>query len=165
MKNNCCHESETLAMASVPTQKWCEPYDFEKALEDGTIFPCLNLPFFQSETEFSKPQKENSMLNPAAGKQHDLLLEISQISFALDDLTLYLDTHPQCENGKNLFSELSKKRTALKEEYAKNYSPLTRDCISQTENQTHCFSWIDGPLPWEGGWISCGTTKKDCNTL
>lgn len=34
-----------LAMAYVPWQKWQQPYDYEKSLMVGTIFPDLNLPF------------------------------------------------------------------------------------------------------------------------
>ncbi|MBT9776040.1 spore coat associated protein CotJA [Clostridium sp. MCC353] len=35
-----------LAIATVPMQPWEQPYTPEKALAEGTIFPCLNLPFF-----------------------------------------------------------------------------------------------------------------------
>ena len=35
-----------LAIASVPMQPWETPYDGKKALKQGTIFPCLDLPFF-----------------------------------------------------------------------------------------------------------------------
>lgn len=35
-----------LAIATVPMQPWETPYDSEKALKQGTIFPCLDLPFF-----------------------------------------------------------------------------------------------------------------------
>lgn len=34
-----------LAMAYVPWQKWQQPYDFDKSLMVGTIFPDLDLPF------------------------------------------------------------------------------------------------------------------------
>ena len=34
-----------LAMAYVPWQCWVETYDLEKALDVGTIFPNLDLPF------------------------------------------------------------------------------------------------------------------------
>ena len=35
-----------IAMASVPFQPWEPPYDPEKALRQGTIFPCLDLQFY-----------------------------------------------------------------------------------------------------------------------
>ena len=46
-----CACPSSLAMASVPMQEWCEPYDFETALTEGTIFPCLNLEFYDAEKE------------------------------------------------------------------------------------------------------------------
>ena len=35
-----------LAIATVPMQPWETPYEPSKALKQGTIFPCLDLPFF-----------------------------------------------------------------------------------------------------------------------
>ena len=45
---NLCTCAENLAMASVPKQEWCEPYDLLTALAEGTIFPCLNLTFYKA---------------------------------------------------------------------------------------------------------------------
>ncbi len=36
----------TLAIATVPSQPWEEPYAACEALKQGTIFPCLDLPFY-----------------------------------------------------------------------------------------------------------------------
>lgn len=38
-------QSMVVGMAYVPWQKWQEPYDYEKGLNVGTIFPDLDLPF------------------------------------------------------------------------------------------------------------------------
>lgn len=35
-----------LAIATIPMQPWETPYEPEKALKQGTIFPCLDKPFF-----------------------------------------------------------------------------------------------------------------------
>ena len=40
-----CLDSLPLAMAYVPFQKWRSTYPLEKALERGTLFPDLDLPF------------------------------------------------------------------------------------------------------------------------
>ena len=40
-----CLDSLPLAMAYVPFQKWRSTYSLEKALERGTLFPDLDLPF------------------------------------------------------------------------------------------------------------------------
>lgn len=39
-------ESMPLAIATVPMQQWEQPYDPKSALNNGTIFPSLNLPFY-----------------------------------------------------------------------------------------------------------------------
>ena len=47
--NNCTCTPESLAMGSFPIQKWCEPYELDSALYNGTIFPCLNMNFYAAE--------------------------------------------------------------------------------------------------------------------
>lgn len=41
--------TDVLAMASVPVQQWETLYNPETALAKGTIFPCLDLPFFMTD--------------------------------------------------------------------------------------------------------------------
>ena len=48
---NCCSSKQancvpSLAIATIPMQPWEEPYDACKALQAGTIFPGLDLPFY-----------------------------------------------------------------------------------------------------------------------
>lgn len=38
-----------MAMATVPIQPWETPFAPDTALMKGTIFPCLNLPFFMTD--------------------------------------------------------------------------------------------------------------------
>ena len=38
-------EKTPVAMAYVPFQQWVQTYTAEKALCQGTLFPCLDLPF------------------------------------------------------------------------------------------------------------------------
>ena len=44
-----CLDSLPLAMAFVPMQKWKEPYAPKTAIDRGTIFPELDLPFIGEE--------------------------------------------------------------------------------------------------------------------
>ena len=90
-----------------------------------------------------------------------MLKEINEVSFVVNDLNLFLDTHPLDENALQSFSQDMEKRKQLLKEYAKEFEPLTQDCICpDTNNQTETFTkypgqkhftWSDGPLPWEGG--------------
>lgn len=149
----CCSTPEQLAMASVPCQEWCELYDYEKALEEGTIFPCLNLPFFGSEKNCSSPKAATSALEPKQNKREALMAKIGSISFAINDLTLYLDTHPNCPNGVPLFYQLTKERLQLLAEFAKENYPLTQGSMVTGELNENCYGWSEGPMPWEGGCI------------
>lgn len=90
-----------------------------------------------------------------------MLKEINEVSFMVNDLTLYLDTHPTDANALQAFTDAAKRRKQLMQEYAKEYEPLSMDCVCvETNNQTDSFTkypkqkhftWSDGPLPWEGG--------------
>ncbi len=152
-ESNCCCETETLAIASVPLQKWCKPYNLSEALEEGTIFPCLNLPFFRGKDNCTAPKANSSALHPAETEQEELMLEICRVGFALNDLTLYLDTHPDCPEGLPLFYQLCSKRQELLEKYAAKYNPLTQDSMNNSNKNGNLFQWSEGPLPWEGGCI------------
>ena len=41
-----------IAMATVPMQCWETPYDPSVSLRQGTIFPCLDKPFFKIGGDF-----------------------------------------------------------------------------------------------------------------
>lgn len=95
--------------------------------------------------------------------RHQLLQKINEVSFAVNDLNLYLDTHPTDEKALSLFEKHSQERKALLQEYEKQFEPLTVDCVSvgsHSHSEDHCkypgqlhFRWVDGPAPWEGGHI------------
>ncbi|MBZ4671182.1 MAG: spore coat protein CotJB [Oscillospiraceae bacterium] len=75
----------------------------------------------------------------------DLLKRIKMYDFILNELVLYLDTHPDCQQGLAHFRKYNELRNKAYEEYAKNYGPLM---VSQaTANER--WNWIDTPWPWE----------------
>lgn len=76
------------------------------------------------------------------------LLEIDEISFTLNDLNLYLDTHPEDQEALTMFNQAMTKRKQLMQTFAKDFDPLTLNCITPENNQQK-FSWSNGPLPWD----------------
>ena len=76
-----------------------------------------------------------------------LFQQINEVSFAIDDLLLYLDTHPCCEKGMALYREYTEKRKNLMREYAQYYGPLTID--DAAENSADKWKWMEQPFPWE----------------
>ena len=94
--------------------------------------------------------------SPNAFQKEDrerLMTELNEVSFVLDDLTLYLDTHAEDLNALNLYTETSKKRDEIKKEFSRRYYPLTRDCIIEIGADQNGFCWQQGPIPWEGACV------------
>lgn len=82
---------------------------------------------------------------PSNLSQKEMLHEIMSLNFAINDLALYLNTHPQDTDAIKMHNEYSKKQIFLTEEYQRLYGPLTISFISNT------WDWIDDPWPWERG--------------
>jgi len=88
-----------------------------------------------------------------------LLQQINQLSFAMHDTALYLDTHPMDTNALDYYHYLKPMKEQAIAEYTASYGPLTMgDVNSNTE-----WTWINEPWPWEGAGCSCGTMRNDYN--
>ena len=79
----------------------------------------------------------------------ELLNHINQVSFAVDDVKLYLDTHPCDQQALVYFQEYSRMRNKALKEYAAQYGPLTIDTAA--ESCTNRWNWINEPWPWQEG--------------
>lgn len=75
-----------------------------------------------------------------------LLHWISMISFALDDVELYLDTHPKDREALKYFNNYSNLRNQALEDYAAYFGPLTQDTAISDDT----WEWVEYPWPWEG---------------
>ncbi len=137
--------SLSLGIASVPAQPWGELYGREEAFRQGTIFPDLNLPFYASEPENGGEGYRGKRTSEDGSAE--LMQELCEVSFLLDDLVLYLDTHPGDEKAFAIYRENSRRRKELKETFAKRFYPLTTDCMAGCGD----FGWENGTPPWEGG--------------
>ena len=67
------------------------------------------------------------MYQNSSGSKAQLLQKINEVSFAVNDILIYLDTHPCCEKGMALYREYAAERKKLMKEYAQCYGPLTVD--------------------------------------
>lgn len=77
--------------------------------------------------------------------REELLKEIMEVDFMIKDLNLYLNTHPCCQKGINLFNEFQKRSNRLREAYSEKYGPLTVE--DNLDNTT--WQWVKNPWPWE----------------
>ncbi len=78
-------------------------------------------------------------------EQTRLMRKIKEYDFALKELNLYLDTHPNCRRALALFRKYNDLRKKLVEEYTTKFGPITPE---QSNDDQH-WSWIDEPWPWE----------------
>ena len=125
-------EHALLANPYVPFQKMNpEQYPRQKALIRGTLFPGLDLPYLGMV---------NTMEKGDSG-----LAELQALDFAINELGLYLDTHPDDAEVIELFrsyADLYRKGVA---EYEKCHGPLKRmDAVRDGK-----FCWRKSPWPWE----------------
>lgn len=74
-----------------------------------------------------------------------MLHQIMCYDFAITELALYLDTHPEDEKALCLHRKYCKESKELKDKYQKVYGPLT---INYPCNK---WRWLEEPWPWEGG--------------
>ena len=73
---------------------------------------------------------------------------INEVSFAVDDIKLYLDTHPDDEKALDFFKEKSMIRNEALKAHAAQYGPLTIDTGVDTCSRQ--WDWVMQPWPWEG---------------
>lgn len=140
-----------LAIANVPMQQWKEVYEEEQAFTNGTVFPELYKPFFITAMDPDAEKGPKRFAN-TLDEEENALLQIQQTSFVVDDLRLYLDTHPGDEEGLKMFKTMLKRRKTLLKEFALRFYPLTLDCMSDIyeENpESTCYCWPEGKIPWE----------------
>lgn len=81
--------------------------------------------------------------------RQELLHTIYVASFAVDDVKLFLDTHPEHPEALAFFREYSAIRNRSLEEYARLYGALTIDTASASCNEN--WNWATDPWPWQEG--------------
>ncbi len=86
----------------------------------------------------------NSRMN-----RRELLSHINQVSFAVDEVKLYLDTHPCDTEALAYFKDYSRQRNRALKEYSENYGPLTVDTADVSCEDR--WNWVNEPWPWQEG--------------
>ena len=108
-------------------------YEDKEALLQGTLFPGLDLPF----------RKE---LRSRFPKVNEALLELMALDFAIDELGLYLTTHPNDKQAQELYWGYIRLGREGRAKYEEANGPLL-----QTDITEGSFRWLDDPWPWDKG--------------
>lgn len=91
-----------------------------------------------------KPYKNyKAKIVKANTKKEEQLHKIMALGFAITDLNLYLDLHPEDTENVKKFKTWVKQKEALEEAYVKEYGPLK---VEQVNGNT--FNWVSD-FPWE----------------
>lgn len=73
------------------------------------------------------------------------LRTVNESAFVLQELALYLDTHPSCSAGLARYQQAQQDYHQAVANYESQYGPLTFD---QAESCS-CWQWVAAPWPWE----------------
>jgi len=74
-----------------------------------------------------------------------LLQKVSETGFAVTDLQLYLDTHPESRAAHSALKQALKRRCEAICNYEACCGPLTIDSLIRRDE----YDWLDTPWPWE----------------
>ncbi|MDE5781283.1 MAG: spore coat protein CotJB [Lachnospiraceae bacterium] len=86
------------------------------------------------------------MMNPN-NERAKLMRMIEELSFALDDTRLFLDTHPDNQEALMYYERTMQLRNRAVKDYTNKYGPINQYYINLSDGWT----WNDCPLPWNGG--------------
>ena len=128
------HRCASLAFPYIPMQN-NNPKRYEQceALQRGTLFPGLDLPFHREmRSRFPK-------INTA-------MCELMALDFAIDELGLYLVTHSDDQEALNLYWSYIRLADEGRKKYEAMYGPLMQTTITEGR-----YRWLDDPWPWENG--------------
>lgn len=85
-------------------------------------------------------ERDDSKLRQAA------MLRVQQLSFALTEANLYLDSHPTCEKGIAYFKKQKQALDKAKAEYEKNFGALyMENALDESDRK---WQWVCEPFPW-----------------
>lgn len=72
-----------------------------------------------------------------------MMRRIATLDFAIVELNLYMDTHPNDIEVNSKLNDYKEKSDELKREYQEKYGPITSKTIEDNR-----YGWIADPWPW-----------------
>lgn len=121
-----------LANPYVPFQLENPPkYEARKGIIRGTLFPGLDLPFMGMVNQKELPVTPKT--------------ELQVLGFAVQELALYLDTHPDDKEALELYRTYQRMLHKGNMDFGDKCGPLTH--AMPVDDKT--YSWLNDPWPWE----------------
>ncbi len=119
-----------------PSYKDDKVTDPQTGLLTGNLFPNL---YQQYQNYQPVPVRPNS-------EREALLLPVQQYDFALNDLGLYLDLHPNNRELLNLYNKYLQEYKKAVNNFEQKFGPLCRDSVVAA---TNTWNYDESPWPWE----------------
>lgn len=115
------------------------------SVEENRNCPCENNNSENNMNCSEEMNNSNQERTINCTERREMMQQIREYEFAINELALYLDTHPEDEKALCLHRKYAKEVKELKDKYQKVYGPLT---INYPCNK---WRWIEEPWPWERG--------------
>ena len=78
-------------------------------------------------------------------ERSECLRKLQEASFALDDVKLFLDTHPTDQKALEYYEKQKKLRDQYMRDFTSRFGPISAYDV----NVTNRWTWVDNPWPWE----------------
>ncbi len=105
-----------------------------EALQTGTLFPGLDLPF-------------KAAIQASSKLENTALVELMALDFAIDELGLYLVTHADDQEALQLYWSYIALSKEGREKYQRLYGPLLQTDLTPKDG----YAWLKDPWPWDFG--------------
>lgn len=115
----------------------CGLFNDNEGFIRGNMFPNLYDPYKNERVTNVMPTNERDRQ----------LLEIQKVAFAMKDINLYLDVHPEDRCMINLYNRYLNQKRELLQNFENRFGPITLD--SKSLNSTP-WAWNTTKWPWEG---------------
>lgn len=121
-----------LANAYVPFQNEDPEYhELPLGFVRGTIYTGLDLPFHDSCNQYPKHQS--------------VKIQLQQYKFAIQELALYLDTHPGDREATEKYQAYKKLAMQKENEFTAKYGPISHN----DSDGCGAYRWLESPWPWD----------------
>lgn len=138
-EDRACSDAQGILPACAPLanpyvpfqQQGAQTYPAARALVRGTLYPGLDLPFL-------------NMVNQSEQSQ-TALHQLQAMNFAVSELGLYLDTHPEDQEAVDLFNQYVERYAAALSQYEQRFGSTTQFGAALTGR----YEWLHDPWPWD----------------
>ena len=121
-----------LATGYVPEQQTDSPrYNQRDSLSNGTLFQALNLPFHLMVKGSNLPDND--------------MTDLQALCFVIQELALYLDTHPNDKEAFALFKQFTAMEKAAQDSFEKTTG---RTIMRSSAANSDRYNWLQDPWPW-----------------